>query len=138
MITDHGVYRSADAGNTWQALEGALDSAYVYSVLPLPDGSKLLAGAAYGLFASSDRGALWRETGAGLPRNSAVLGLLTHPDRPEQILAFVRAVGAADASLLLVSRDGPRQPRPPLHCGRGLCCRKQGWRRHLGQAGNDA
>ncbi|MCU0510044.1 MAG: hypothetical protein MUC34_17020, partial [Anaerolineae bacterium] len=106
MITDHGVYRSADAGNTWQALEGALDSAYVYSVLPLPDGSKLLAGAAYGLFASSDRGALWRETGAGLPRNSAVLGLLTHPDRPEQILAFVRAVGAADASLLLVSRDG--------------------------------
>jgi hypothetical protein len=106
MTTDRGAYRSADAGNTWQALEGALDSAYVYQILPLSGGGSLLAGTAYGLFASGDRGALWRPTGAGLPHNSAVLGLLTHPNRPEQIIALVRAVGAADASLMLVSRDG--------------------------------
>lgn len=106
MTTDRGVYRSADGGDTWQALEGALDTGYVYQVLRLPNGSSLLAATAYGLFASGDRGALWRETGAGLPPNSAVLGLLTHPNRPEQIIAFVRAVGATQASLMLVSRDG--------------------------------
>lgn len=106
MTTDRGAYRSADAGVTWQALEGALDSGYVYQILLLPGRSALLAGTAYGLFASGDRGALWRQGGAGLPRNSAVLGLLTHPNRPEQVFAFIRAVGAAQASLMLVSRDG--------------------------------
>jgi hypothetical protein len=109
LATDRGVYRSADAGMTWQALEGALDSGFVYSVLPLAspstDSPAILAGTAYGLFVSGDRGALWRQAGAGLPHNSAVLGLLTHPHRPEQIIALVRAVGATDASLMLVSRD---------------------------------
>ena len=107
LTTDRGVYRSADGGVTWQALEGALDSSYVYQVLPLSgaDGS-LLAATAYGLFASDDRGALWRQAGSDLPANSAVLGLLTHSNRPEQILALIRAVGATGASVMLVSRDG--------------------------------
>jgi photosystem II stability/assembly factor-like uncharacterized protein len=106
LTTDRGVYRSADEGKTWQALEGALDSAYIHQILPLPGGNSLVAGTAYGMFASDDRGALWRQVRGGLPANSAVLGLLTHPDRPGQIFAFTRAIGATDASIMLVSRDG--------------------------------
>lgn len=106
MTTDRGAYRSADGGDTWQALEGALNSAYVYQIALLPNGGSLLAATAYGLFVSGDRGALWRQTGVGLPANSAVLGLLTHPNRPNQVFALIRAVGATQANLMLVSRDG--------------------------------
>jgi photosystem II stability/assembly factor-like uncharacterized protein len=85
LNTVSGTFRSADNGVTWQPLEGALSSGGVARFLPIRGPSArgdVLAATGYGLFASEDGGALWQPLGAGLPPNSTIASVLTHPERP--------------------------------------------------------
>ena len=47
-----------------------------------------MAATGHGLYISRDGGAIWQPLGKGLPFNSQISGLLTHPARPQQILAL--------------------------------------------------
>jgi len=112
VSTVGGTYRSADGGRTWQSLEGALSAGPVLDFVLLRSGhgagsaSDVLAATGYGLFVSSDAGALWRPMGTGLPANSPLAGLLTHPDQPSQLVAPIQQ-GRIGPNLL-ISRDAGR------------------------------
>lgn len=102
-----GTYRSVDRGATWQPLEGALSSGPAQEFVLLRNASNnrsvVLAATGHGLFASPDAGALWRTHGTGLPHNSTVAGLLTHPNQPDLIVALTRSKGRSPN--VLMSRD---------------------------------
>ncbi len=110
--------RSADGGLTWQPLEGALSSGGVAEFLLLPgDGPsrRVIAATGYGLFDSQDSGALWSALGAGLPANSKIAGLLSHPARPDLLYAIADnrvAWTAAAPPLVWRSLDGGRRWQP--------------------------
>lgn len=92
LSTSGGAYRTTDQGLTWVLLEGPLGSGNVtdFVVLPGPagrEGTTVLAATGHGLFISRDNGALWQPYGIGLPFNSKIAGLLTHPERPGLVFA---------------------------------------------------
>ncbi len=111
MNSDAGTYRSVDGGARWQPLEGSLSSGIVYA-FARADGDRVLAATDYGLFASTDAGAVWRAYGAGLPNNSSVQALLTHKDRPAFLGASLTARDDLNPIKLLVARDGGRSWLP--------------------------
>ncbi|MGE5603154.1 MAG: WD40/YVTN/BNR-like repeat-containing protein [Nitrososphaerales archaeon] len=105
--TGAGTYRSANAGRDWQPLEGVLSSGFVRAwAAQGRDTQGVLAATDYGLFASNDSGAIWHVYGMGLPADSGITALLTHPDRPTQVGASLRAPGDGDPPELVLSRDG--------------------------------
>jgi len=108
LASPAGVYRSVNAGATWQPLEGALSAGKVhrFAVLPRAGSSTatVLAATGYGIVASGDAGSLWRSYGTGLPANAPLDGLLTHPGQPAQLIAPLRHDGRGPA--VLISRDG--------------------------------
>ncbi len=113
LNTSTGTFRSADNGATWQPLEGPLSSGAVADFLAPPAGTAnreafILAAAGHGLFISRDAGALWQSHGSGLPFNSKIGGLLTHPARPGLVYAFSdpRTVGSTAVLPFLRSNDG--------------------------------
>ena len=92
LSTSGGAYRSTDQGLTWVLLEGPLGSGVVTDFVLLPpqeaqEGTTVLAATGHGVFISRDNGALWQRHGTGLPFNSKIAALLTHPQRPELIFA---------------------------------------------------
>lgn len=106
LNTTSGSFRSTNDGLTWQPLEGVLSSGAVADFLVLAGGGSeatILAAAGHGLFISRDAGALWQPYGRGLPFNSKIGGLLTHPARPGLVYAV------SDHSL-----TGGDQAPPPL------------------------
>lgn len=132
LNTTSGTYRSPDGGATWQPLEGALSAGEVAEFLVLPGAAAaanqlrsepgaagsavgVIAATGYGIFASRDHGALWQPYGSGLPFNSKVAGLLTHPERVEQVLAINdnRSLwGTVSPPMILGSPDGGRRWAP--------------------------
>lgn len=56
--TFKGVFRSTDGGQSWGALDGALENAEVWTLVAHPNGD-LFAGTTHGLYRSSDEGASW-------------------------------------------------------------------------------
>lgn len=114
LDTSAGALRSADNGLTWQPLEGPLSSGVVteFLALPAPTSSQnpvILAATGHGLYISRDAGALWQRHGSGLPFNSKIGGLLTHPARPGLVYAISdpRFVGSSFMPpSLLRSNDG--------------------------------
>ena len=93
-------------GARWQPLEGALSSGFVHAWAGQASNAlAVLAATDYGLFSSSDGGAVWRAYGTGLPANSKVAALLTHKDRPTQIVASLSRPDDADPPELLLTRD---------------------------------
>jgi len=59
VATDHGLFRSADGGTSWQAGGTGLPATYVMGIRRAPDGA-LYAGTNRGIFKSTDRGASWQ------------------------------------------------------------------------------
>ncbi len=117
---DGGTFRSANAGATWQPLEGPLSSGGVAAFCPLPGAKQtVLAATGYGLFVSRDAGALWQSLGTGLPFNSKIAGLLTDPRRPERMVAISdnQTLWGLLAPMVLRSTDGGQTWTP---AARGL------------------
>jgi|GEM_PF-606353 len=123
LNTTAGTYRSADGGLTWQALEGALSSGGVAEFLALPassstsseSGTIALAATGNGIFGSRDGGAVWQPFGAGLPPNSKIAGLITHPGRVGEVLAISdnRSLwGTVQPPVILRSMDSGRRWSP--------------------------
>lgn len=120
LNTTAGTFRSADNGITWQPLEGALSSGGVSMFLALAEGNTtqaktVLAATGYGIFISRDAGAIWQPIGTGLPFNSKIGGLLTHPARPDQVFAISDTrtpYGATTPPAVLRSLDGGKRWAP--------------------------
>jgi photosystem II stability/assembly factor-like uncharacterized protein len=88
--TQHGFYRSDDAGRTWQP--GAGLGAYAATALAAaPDGT-LYLGNSDGVYISTDAGARWRPSGPGLPPRT-VLALAVSPHDPRVLYAATEGDG---------------------------------------------
>lgn len=120
LNTSAGTFRSVDSGVTWQPLEGALSSGGVSAFVTWAGGdaaqaTTVLAATGHGVFTSRDSGAIWQPTGTGLPFNSKIAGLLTHPSRPGQVFAISDSrapYGAAAPPAVLRSLDGGKRWAP--------------------------
>lgn len=120
LSTSGGTYRSTDQGLTWVLLEGPLAGGNVADFVLLPGqgdraSTAVLAATGHGLFIGRDNGALWQPYGSGLPFNSRIAGLLTHPERPGLVFAVSDSRPAASASappILWRSVDGGKSWTP--------------------------
>jgi photosystem II stability/assembly factor-like uncharacterized protein len=76
LRTRGGLFRSRDAGLTWQRMEGGIESELVNAVLFDPFSNQIyVATSGRGVFASGDDGASWQNLNAGLPPGVATLAL---------------------------------------------------------------
>ena len=117
LATDgDGVYRSTDAGLTWEPVPPSFTNVQVTALafLPAAGGAQVLAGTATsGVYRSTDGGRSWRFTDSGLPRGAGqdVRALRVSPDFQRDRTVFLAA-----ASGVWVSRDGgatwSRSPGP--------------------------
>jgi photosystem II stability/assembly factor-like uncharacterized protein len=82
-----GLFKTTDAGETWQLLSRLSQTGPVRTVAVSPaDPSKVFAGVPYqGLFVSEDGGATWRQLSAGLEPNSNYRDIIFDPINPEVI-----------------------------------------------------
>ncbi len=85
-----GVYRSADAGRSWEDISAGLPSEFGFVmgahprdpatgwVIPLthPEEGRLAPGGALAVWRTSDRGNSWERHGDGLPQRDAFVGVL--------------------------------------------------------------
>ncbi|HKI47182.1 MAG TPA: YCF48-related protein [Balneolales bacterium] len=75
VLTDHGVFRSMDNGDTWLGVDG-IPATYNFSIAFAPDGDIFIGGggAGGGVYRSTDNGAKWTNSKDGLT-NSYVWSL---------------------------------------------------------------
>jgi len=146
---ERGIYRSLDAGATWQRVlykdadtggsTVAIDPAHpeiVYAGLwqarlgPWEDKNEF-NGAGGGLFKSSDGGNTWRRLSTGLPANLSQVNIAIAPSAPQRLFASIATTDPGDYS----SADGlgvfrsddsgeswtriTTDPRPALRIGGG-------------------
>ncbi len=94
--TAKGVYRSADSGQTWQALPipGNLGRGDFSAVLVTPGEPKTLyvGGMNSGVLRSDDNGQTWRSAGAGLPTKK-VGALALHSTQRDSLFAWLKDGG---------------------------------------------
>ena len=88
--TNHGLYRSSDAGKSWVSLKQGLFNQDIRALAGVAGESGLLyAGTAGGIFKSEDNGDHWPDwydASSGL-ENGEVNDLVIHPQNPEKIFA---------------------------------------------------
>lgn len=82
--TSDGIYRSDDAGRTWQATVGVPPETAVPGLSRGPDA--LYAATSRGAYRSVD-GRVWQSLGAGLPLDAPLLSLAADPADPRRLLA---------------------------------------------------
>lgn len=82
--TDDGIYRSTDAGRTWQAAGGLEPETTVPGLSRASDA--LYAATGRGAYRSDDAGATWRPLGDGLPRDEPLLCILADPGTPRRLV----------------------------------------------------
>ncbi|MFH1712531.1 MAG: YCF48-related protein [Patescibacteria group bacterium] len=86
---DRGIYRSPDAGETWQHFEKEIgaefkDSDIFYNFAQNRDGSVLIMNSKYGLLRSTDAGANWNSIRLTTPPGDVrIWGVAVHPDNPD-------------------------------------------------------
>ncbi len=88
-VEEGGVYRSADAGETWESLNEGL---YwdIHTVVPSPDGTRMYATTGKGFYRSDDGGHHWRHITAGLDRPYTI-PCIASPDRFEWLYTAAAA-----------------------------------------------
>ncbi len=79
VLSDVGVYRSTDNGDTWQNVNG-IPATYNFSIAFSPDGDIFIGGGGEGggVYRSTDDGVDWTNLQEGLT-NSGILSLATNP-----------------------------------------------------------
>lgn len=115
LATRKGLYRSADAGDTWQRLDVTDEPTPFWSVVVSPhDPDVLFAGTApVGFHRSTDGGDTWKQCGDSHPERfsisfggSRAMRIAFHPTDPNVMYA------AAEINGLFVSDDGGQTWRP--------------------------
>ena len=79
-----GIYKSTNGGASWTAASNGLSNPYIYSMGVDPQNSEILYAGTYGVFKSTDGGAIWNST--GFP-STYVLALAVNPGNPANIYA---------------------------------------------------
>ena len=90
--TEVGLYRSADAGETFQRV---LDAGYIGAVAPAPSDPTIVYAAYHPLwntpaseiYRSIDRGQSWTPVGSSLPADLRLLKLIVSPQSPDTLFA---------------------------------------------------
>ncbi len=91
--TSHGLFRSADAGRTWEAAPGSLGFETVTAVLFHPRRPGVAFAAQHGrVFASADGGRTWRRAGGGGLEGASIRQLAVAPGS-ERLLALASGRG---------------------------------------------
>jgi len=118
----NGMYKSTDAGKTWQHLPGLEDSRQIPAILVDPRDPNLVMAAALGnaraasdkrgLFRSTDGGNTWTKT-LYVDETTGVQSVAWAPDHPSVMLATTirrggRAAGSAGASAPSAAASGTR------------------------------
>jgi len=101
-----GMYKSADAGLTWQAINNGLTNGFIQTVSLTPDGGTLYAGTyGSGIFRSQDGGANWMAVNNGFPTATGgfiVYDIEISPAAPATLYASIRESGTfADGGFLV-------------------------------------
>ena len=132
----NGVFKSTDAGESWQAVNVGLTERYVFDLaIDQHRPATLYAATGGGVFKSQNGGGSWRKTSMppGVEGRDAAVSLALHPRNPQVIYAGtddrVYKSGDAGASWQKVTNGEARlrdRPRPQT-TGDGL--RRLGWRR---------
>lgn len=73
------LYRSADGGYTWEAIDTGLEDLTIYDLAATPNGELFVGTRPYGVLYSSDNGATWKAINTGLP-SLTLTALAISPD----------------------------------------------------------
>jgi photosystem II stability/assembly factor-like uncharacterized protein len=109
---DRGLYKTTDAGKTWQAVLTVSENTGVTDVVMDPRNPDVLIAAAYqrrrhvftlidggpesALYKSTDGGASWRKLATGLPKEEmGRIGLAVSPVDPDTVYAVIEAANKA-------------------------------------------
>jgi photosystem II stability/assembly factor-like uncharacterized protein len=113
-VSDRGIFRTTDAGATWQSVFGNGDGGPLLSAAVLEDDTILAGGC--GIWRSTDAGTRWRQPlSCAVPRPDAedgariVARLIVDPVRPRVVYAAILEVGddpVQQDPLLYRSSDG--------------------------------
>jgi len=84
----HGLFRSADKGKTWQAINSGLKHRTVYSIAINPQNPQVLFAGTFGggVYRSTNGGKGWAQKSRGLT-DLNVHALAVHPKKPEMLFA---------------------------------------------------
>jgi ligand-binding sensor domain-containing protein len=80
-----GVFRSADYGNSWEAANNGIDSAYVNSVVVIGNSLFVAADGSIGIYRSDDSGVTWRAANTGIPQDSGFVNTYVFSDGNENL-----------------------------------------------------
>jgi hypothetical protein len=102
-----GMYKSSDAGLTWQAINNGLSNWSIQTVSLTPDGGTLFAGTyGSGIFRSQDGGANWTAVNNGFPATTVggfiVYDIEISPANPATLYASIRESGTFEMNGSLV------------------------------------
>jgi photosystem II stability/assembly factor-like uncharacterized protein len=88
-LPSEGVFRTTDAGASWQTVSQGLGSAHVMALaIDVINPNTLYAGTLdQGVYKSLDGGATWQPSRHGMDPNEPVLTLVTDPARPDVVYA---------------------------------------------------
>jgi hypothetical protein len=101
------MYKSSDAGLTWQAINNGLTNGFIQTVSLTPDGGTLYAGTyGSGIFRSQDGGASWMAINNGFPA-ATIGGFIVYdieisPANPATLYASIRESGTFEINGNLV------------------------------------
>lgn len=87
--TEDGLYKSADSGENWSIIFGALESKQVHTVAINPDDPQEIFVSVHrdALYRSNDGGASWQHIVAGLEPNGSIHNIVYDPTNPDNIFA---------------------------------------------------
>jgi len=85
-ITGAGLWRSLDAGTTWQQCPGLADEVLALRPVPRKPGC-VVAATTQGCRYSSDNGQTWEDRSSGLEQGCRVTAIEVKPDNPDTLLA---------------------------------------------------